>query len=106
MTDSKAEDPKAERQKALNKAYGEASAALRSAHQMEFNSLMQAAAKKLGFEWQPKKSKEEKAAEQLAALLSEFPHLAADISTPADAPEPVPVEAPDGTPPPWTGSGK
>lgn len=72
MTDTAAENA---RDKALRKAYGQATKALREAHQDEFNGLYKAKAKALGFEWTPRPSAEQKAVEELDTILATFPHL-------------------------------
>lgn len=63
------------RDAALKASYVTATKQLREAHLEEFNTLRQAAAKDLGFEWTPPKTKEQKAEEELAALLEQYPHL-------------------------------
>lgn len=100
------QDPKKARQAALNKIYGEASAMLRSKYQDEFNEFMAEAAKKAGIDWKPKKSKEDRAREQLAALYAEFPHLAPGAEQKAqEEGEPVPQDALTGAVPAFrTGS--
>lgn len=64
-----------DRQAAHRKAYGAAQKRLREAHRSEFNKFMAEESKALGFEWKPKPTDEEKAAEQLAALLAAHPSL-------------------------------
>jgi hypothetical protein len=64
-----------DRQAAHRKAYGAASKRLREAHRAEFNQFMAEESKALGYEWKPKPTDEEKAAEQLAALLAAHPSL-------------------------------
>ncbi len=68
-------DPKAARQAALNAAYAEASNTLRSNHQDEFNALYKAAAAARGETWNPRLTKKQKAEQELARLLAEFPDL-------------------------------
>lgn len=65
--------------KLLNKAYGAATAKLRDAHRDEFNRLYQAEAAELGVEWKPKLTPEQKAKNDLDAILAEYPHLADDF---------------------------
>jgi hypothetical protein len=71
-------------------AYDLATSRLRVAHQEEFHTLREAAAKELGIEWKPRPSKEqreaeqaaakrEKAKEKVAALLAEHPDLAPEF---------------------------
>lgn len=64
-----------ERDAKLRKAYGVAAKQLREAHQDEFNELHQAAAAVEGIEWTPRATPEQKAADQIDALLAEFPNL-------------------------------
>jgi hypothetical protein len=63
------------REAALRKAYSLATKRLREAHQDEFNGLYTAEAKKLGHEWTPRPSDEQKAVEELDTILAKFPHL-------------------------------
>ena len=76
MTEQQTAEMTAEdRDKALRKAYGTATARLRDEHRDEFNGYYSEAAKELGVEWSPRKSAEEKAAEEMERLLTEYPHL-------------------------------
>lgn len=83
------------------KAYGAATKALREAHREEFNVLMAKEAKTLGVEWKPKPTDEEKAADQLAALLAAHPNLREQMGIV----EAGPAEgfAPEGSPAPAAG---
>jgi hypothetical protein len=69
-------EQKSERDAAIRKAYGTATAELRNAHREEFNDLMAAHAKEAGYEWKPRPSAEDKAREQYEKLIAEFPNLA------------------------------
>lgn len=79
--DEKAKADKA-RQDALGKAYTVATQTLREAHRDEFNRLVTAEAKKLGYDWKPKLTAAEKAEQQVLELFKEHPKLAAKFSTP------------------------
>jgi hypothetical protein len=71
---------KADRQKGLNAAYSAASKRLREAHQDEFNSLYQQEAADRGIEWTPKATPEQKAEQEMQALLAQFPHLVGKLT--------------------------
>lgn len=73
MTDTP--DAKAERDTKMRKAYGSATTLLREKHKDEFQLLHQQEAQKLGLDWTPRKSKEQKAREQVNKLLTENPSL-------------------------------
>lgn len=75
----KAAAPKdAGRDAKLRESYTTAMTRLREAHPAEFNQLRQAAAKELGIEWTPRPTDEEKAREQMQALLAKYPGLASE----------------------------
>ena len=57
---------------------------LRDNHRDEFIALATEEAEKVGVTYTPKKTAEEKAAEQMAALLAEFPHLREQVETPSE----------------------
>jgi len=59
----------------LRQAYSQASKDLREAHRDEFNELHRKHAVDLGVEGEPRPTAEQKAAEQIEALLSQFPQL-------------------------------
>lgn len=59
----------------LRKAYSTASQKLRENHRAEFNALHAEAAKDLNVPWEPRMSGEQRAAEQIASLLEEYPVL-------------------------------
>lgn len=61
---------------AVRKAYSHASSTLREKYRDEFNKIVKEKAKDLGYEWSPKKTKEEKAREEFEALLRDYPDLA------------------------------
>lgn len=69
--------PQQEREAGLNKAYAAANSRLRTAHQDEFNGYYQEEAAKLGIEWSPKPTPEQKAETEMRALLDTYPHLSA-----------------------------
>lgn len=72
-----------DRSNALRKAYGAATARLREGHREEFDRLYVEEAKKLGVDYKPKPTAEQKAEEQLRALLAEHPGLRSKIAPPA-----------------------
>lgn len=72
MTEEKS---KAERASVLRKAYGQASAQLREKYKDEFLLLQQSAAQKLGLDWSPRKSKEQRDREKLQKILADNPAL-------------------------------
>jgi len=72
---------KEKRDKALRTGYNLAEKDLKENHRDEFNRLREAHTKALGYEWTPPKTAEEKAAEEMDALLSAFPHLRERIAT-------------------------
>ena len=63
------------RDKALRESYNAAMTRLKNDHLDEFNKLRAEEALQRGVEWAPKKSKEDRAAEQIEALLAEHPTL-------------------------------
>lgn len=68
-------------------AYGAAMSRLRKAYPDEFNVLRMEEAKKRGLEWKPKPSEKEKARQQLALLLRDYPELVSEFGQPsADVP--------------------
>jgi hypothetical protein len=69
------EQSKAERDNLLRKAYGTATTQLREKYKDEFVLLQQSAAQKLGLDWSPRKSKEQRDREKLQAILNENPAL-------------------------------
>lgn len=69
------EDEKEKRKAALRKAYGQATQDLREAHTDEFNVFYAKRAEALGYEWHPRQTAEQRAAEEFDRLLSEFPFL-------------------------------
>lgn len=68
------------RQDNLAKAYQSATAKLRDAHREEFNALYQAAAEALGEKWTPRPNAQEKARQDLLALLEAHPDLADEVA--------------------------
>lgn len=69
-------DDKATKQR---RAYGLAMTRLREAHREEFNTFMAEEAEKLGVEWKPKPTEEQKAKAQLDAILASHPGLREQI---------------------------
>jgi hypothetical protein len=80
--DTSTDEPteKSERGNLLRQAYGKATARLREAHRDEFDGFYEEEAKALGVDYKRKPSAEEKAREQIAALLAEHPHLASTFA--------------------------
>lgn len=68
------------RQQALTKAYGAATARLREEHRDEFEKFYVEEAKALGVDYKPKPTPEQKAEEEMKALLQQFPHLREKIA--------------------------
>lgn len=64
-----------ERGNLLRKAYTTATTRLREQYRDDFDSLYSQAAEELGVTYTPKPKPEQRAEEQIAALLAEFPHL-------------------------------
>lgn len=77
MTESTTETNEQEKDRAskLRKAYTNAQATLRTKHRDEFDRLYQEEAQKLGVDYTPKPSAEQKAEQQIDSLLAEYPHL-------------------------------
>lgn len=75
----------------LRKAYTIATTQLRDAHKEEFLKYQQAAAQKLGVDWTPRKTKEQRAREQVSKLLEANPALRDELL--AHAREQVAAEA-------------
>lgn len=59
----------------LRQAYSQASKDLRQTHREEFNELHRKHAIELGVDWEPRPTAEQKAAEQIEALLAQYPQL-------------------------------
>lgn len=74
------EQDKTERQSALRSAYGSATRVLRENHRDEFDGLYQREAKALGVEYTPRLSAEQRALQQIEALLAEHPSLRTQFS--------------------------
>jgi hypothetical protein len=70
-----AESTDNERGTLLRKAYGAATTALREKHRDEFEALYVEEAQKLGVDYKPKPTAEQKAEQELRDLLEKFPHL-------------------------------
>lgn len=69
----------AEREKKLRAAYALATKRLRDAHKAEFLKHQADAAKELGVDWKPRKSKEERAREQVTKLLADHPAIKQEL---------------------------
>lgn len=67
------------RQKALNAATAAANKRLKESHLDEWNKYMAEEAEQRGQEWSPKKSPEQRAEEEVARLIEQYPHLAEKI---------------------------
>ena len=65
MSDSTTEMDQIERDKLMSKAYTTAQSDLRKTHQDEFNTLYQKRCAELGIQWEPRKSKQEQALDQM-----------------------------------------
>lgn len=63
------------RKELLRQAYGTASQELREEHRGEFNERYAAAAQRLGVDWSPRPSEEQRAEQQFEQLLTDYPHL-------------------------------
>lgn len=64
----------------LRKAYGAATTRLREQYRTEFDALYSQEAEALGVEYTPRLTAEQKAEQQMQALLAEFPHLAEKVA--------------------------
>lgn len=65
----------AERKTKLRKAYGQATQDLRDAHKEEFQTMYGRRARRLGIDWSPRMSSEQKAEAEFARLIQAYPHL-------------------------------
>lgn len=79
-TPSTEEQETVERDKLMSKGYTAAQRDLREAHQDEFNQLYKKRLAELGIDWEPRKSKQELALDQITQLLTEFPDLAEKLA--------------------------
>lgn len=70
----------------MRAAYGAATKRLREAHRDEFNEYQKEEAKKLGIDWSPKPTAEEKARAQFQELLAQHPGLASEVGAAAVQP--------------------
>lgn len=82
----------AARKTALRKAYGQATQDLREAHKDEFGDLYSVRAKEAGYDWHPRLSPEQKAEEEFARLIEEFPFLRDRLTEQAPPEDEDPVE--------------
>ena len=81
-------EQKETRESALRKAYSAATNDLREKFRKEFNEFYGKRAKDLGYEWQPKPTPEERAADEVERLFEEFPSLRERFAGPEeDEPE-------------------
>jgi hypothetical protein len=80
MTDSTTEMDQVERDKLMSRAYTTAQSDLRKTHHDEFNALYQQRCAELGVHWEPRKSKQEQALDQMLTLLTEYPALAEKLA--------------------------
>lgn len=74
-----------DRNDALRKAYSAATKALREKYRDEFTALYVAEAKQRGVDYQPPLTAEQKAEQEMARLLQEFPELRSKVA-PASQP--------------------
>lgn len=70
-----------ERPGLLRKAYTAATTRLRESRRDEFDALYQEEARKLGVEYTPRLSPEQRAEEEIKERLTRFPHLAERYSS-------------------------
>lgn len=73
------EDPARERQRKLRQAYSTATTRLREQYRTEFDDLYSQEAEALGVDYTPRPTAEQKAEQELTALLEQFPHLAEKV---------------------------
>lgn len=71
--------PEATKDQKMSAARSAAITRLREAHQQEFNSYLVDETKARGLDWSPRKTPEERAAEEMADLIKRFPHLAEQV---------------------------
>lgn len=72
-------EPAVENKAGLRKAYGAATSRLRDAHREEFNTLMGEETGKVGIEWSPRLSAEDKKKADLRAAIAADPALALSL---------------------------
>lgn len=72
----KAETTEQTDQQKKNAAYGAAVARLKADHRDEYNALVAEEMLKVGIEWIPRPTEEEKAAAAVAEIYAKFPNLA------------------------------
>lgn len=84
MTESNT--PEVDRKEALRKAYGKATQDLREKHRGDFDALYAEHARALGVDYEPRKTPEQKAAEEFDALMEQYPFLRERAANP-DAPQ-------------------
>lgn len=82
-TTTKSEPTGEERDAALKASYQSALKTLREKHVDEFNDLRVAEAAKRGITWTPPKTEEQKAQEQIDALLAKHPGLRENLAASA-----------------------
>lgn len=73
-------EDKDERSKKMRAAYGAATASLREKYRDEFDQMYADECQSRGVEYTPRPSAEQKALQQLNALLEEFPHLRGQVA--------------------------
>lgn len=64
------------RSEAIRKGHSHALSVLKEKHKTEYNDLVKTEVKRLGFDWSPKKTQEEKDREAFEALLAANPQFA------------------------------
>lgn len=72
--------PEADEATKKRQAYANAEKALRERHQDEFRTLVKAEAQKLGVEYNFRPTAEERAAQEMRALLAKFPALREQVA--------------------------
>ena len=75
------EDAEMTRDQALRESYVSATKALREEYKDRFNALRKEHAAALGYDWDAPLTAEQKAEQDLARLIEQYPHLADKIKT-------------------------
>lgn len=87
-----------ENDKAMSAARSAAAATLRTNHLAEYNDLLIKEAASRGLTWKPRPTKEERAKEEMARLLADYPDILNEVVAPTDPGDPEPGTAPVGDP--------
>lgn len=72
-------EEKATRMKAIEKARTQATSALIDNYKDEHNTLIKSFAKEAGYDWSPRKTAAERAADDLRRLVAEHPEIAKEV---------------------------